>query len=323
MWIWSWKNELPTVVCFRLDLLWNTFQLSRTSFIHILYCYCFIICGLSLFKTDITPERTVTSLAHPPLAQVGLSVDNQHQLEAGLSDFVRYLPETQQAESVTRRKKRSVWIKKKKNLNSKERRYSGGGCNEHVYSALAALWDGEWVFWNVTQTRCQNQRGGDPIRKKDRSEESRGGVGERKPSPSSTTPILWRSASVKTLMWSRWELSMDLSVFLSFFSCVFHTCWLWLQKMAYRNQDWGLLGDFNHMSTHLEKAGFLNFDVLLSVTGELTSLKVSRRHWVDNIFILCWKWRVTAEYRWRKFLLILRISERSWGVHFCFQYKEM
>lgn len=96
-----------------------------------MYCNCFIICGLSLFKADITPERTVTSLAQPLLAQVGLSVANQNQLEAG---FVRYRPETQQAESVTRRKKRSVWRERerKKSPNSKARRYRGGGCNEDM-----------------------------------------------------------------------------------------------------------------------------------------------------------------------------------------------
>lgn len=48
--------------------------------------------------------------------------------------------------------------------------------------------------------------------KRDRTEESRGGVGERKPGPSYTTPTLRHSASAKTLMWSRWKLSLDFSL---------------------------------------------------------------------------------------------------------------
>lgn len=39
-----------------------------------------------------------------------------------------------------------------------------------------------------------------PDEKRDRTEESRGGVGERKPGPSYTTPTLRHSASAKTLM---------------------------------------------------------------------------------------------------------------------------
>ncbi len=51
-----------------------------------------------------------------------------------------------------------------------------------------------------------------PDEKRDRTEESRGGVGERKPSPSYTTPALRHSASAKTLMWSRWKWSLDFSL---------------------------------------------------------------------------------------------------------------
>lgn len=39
-----------------------------------------------------------------------------------------------------------------------------------------------------------------PDEKRDRTEESRGGVGERKPGPYYTTPTLRHSASAKTLM---------------------------------------------------------------------------------------------------------------------------
>lgn len=103
-------------------------------------------------------ERTVTSLAEPLWAKVGLSVPDRNQLGAGLSREGRG--------------ERRRLFEKDKSLNSQERRWSGGGWKE---GRLAGR-----------QTPCQNQLGGDAMRRKDRSEESRGGVEERRASPSST-----------------------------------------------------------------------------------------------------------------------------------------
>lgn len=55
-----------------------------------------------------------------------------------------------------------------------------------------------------------------PDEKRERTEKSRGGVGERKPGPSLTSPTLRHSASAKTIMWSRWKLSLDFSLLAGF-----------------------------------------------------------------------------------------------------------
>lgn len=115
-WSCSWSNEFLAAVCFTLDLLWNTFQLSQTSLISILHWNCFIICGLTLFEADTSVERTVTSLAEPLWAKVGLSVPDRNQLEAGLSREGRG--------------ERRRLFEKDKSPNSQERRWSGGGWKE-------------------------------------------------------------------------------------------------------------------------------------------------------------------------------------------------
>lgn len=83
---------------------------------YILHWNCFIICGLTLFEADTSAERTVTSLAEPLWAKVGLPVPDRNQLEAGLSREGRG--------------ERRRLFEKDKSPNSQERRWSGGGWKE-------------------------------------------------------------------------------------------------------------------------------------------------------------------------------------------------
>ena len=81
--------------------------------------------------------------------------------------------------------------------------------------------------------------------KRDRAGESRGVEwGKRKPGPSYTTPTLWHSASAKTLMWSRWKLSVDFSLLLGSLPAFggFTACPAVLQ-WGYRLQSWESLAE--------------------------------------------------------------------------------
>lgn len=73
---------------------------------------------------------------------------------------------------------------------------------------------GFFVRWGMRFQGCDSDSlskpmGRRPDEKRERTEKSRGGVGERKPGPSLTSPTLRHSASAKTIMWARWKLSLD------------------------------------------------------------------------------------------------------------------
>lgn len=158
----AWRNvlmgqELLTVVGFTSALLSKTFQVSRT-------CFGEVCCFVRYL--DFKQVKVQNGLA---LTKASRLVRSGH----------------------LKNNRRNVWGAEG---GGEER--TEGRAEEDVKNTCVQCWlVGGWGFWDVTQTRCQNQQGGDLMRKKDRSERSRGGVGKRKASPSSSTPTLQRSAS--------------------------------------------------------------------------------------------------------------------------------
>lgn len=80
----------------------------------------------------------------------------------------------------------------------------------------AAVWDGGWGFEDVTQTPCQNQWGGDLMRRGRERRETWVEWGKEKPAPLSAARLFGIRRQQKTIMWSRCKLSLDFSLLAGF-----------------------------------------------------------------------------------------------------------